>query len=617
MASTVSDRHIAVAVCLLSLLYAVLAVRLAQVQCFRDTPDDASPPTLVHIPQQRGHILDRDGIPLTCSHRYCRYFLDAVALDPSNQWTVVTNVAVWFPGTDAAALDRKLAANRGKGRRYEVVGASADTNLEATVRALIDPARADKTFHGVGIEECFEREYPLGAETSHIVGFINKQNVGVAGIEMRYNETLRGEPGHKWASYDARRREIRHLRDGYRPPRNGCDIELTIDSALQHYVDAALDGAWRQTGSLAAWALVYDCRTGEILAMADRPSVDPVHYGEDQESWRNLCVAFRYEPGSVMKPVTLCGALTAGVITENSTFDTGHGPLNTYGRPLRDHFDGVGRPADFIRRSSNKGTALIAMRMGAELLYKTLHGAGFGEKTGVELPAENPGNLRPWEKWIPLNVTRICIGQSVDVTAIQLACAYGAIANGGIRMRPHIVRRILAPESHEVLRDFHPEPVPEASFSPKAAAAMLRMLEGVVAGDPETGERGTGRRAAVRGFRVGGKTGTAQMLVHGAYSSTDYHASFCGILPIDNPRYVIIVTLQRPVGKLHGGGDVAAPLFSEIATLVAQHYRLPTDLDQVASISPDEPYPDDPEGLLDPDASRDYDLSPELFLPQP
>ena len=146
---------------------------------------------------------------------------------------------------------------------------------------------------------------------------------------------------------------------------------------------------------------------------------------------------------------------------------------------------------------------------------------------------------------------------------------------------------------------------------------MLRMLEGVVAGDPVTGERGTGRRAAVPGFRVGGKTGTAQMLINGAYSSTDYHASFCGILPIDDPRYVIIVTLQRPVGKLHGGGDVAAPVFSEIASLVAQHYRLPTDLQQVEQLAIDESYPDDPEGLLNPDESREYDLSPDLLSPQP
>ena len=578
--------------------FAVLGGRLVFVHCFRGQPME--PDAVAHktvLPARRGTVTDRNGVPLTTLTRYARYFIDAVALDPSNQWAVVQKVCEMFPGTDAAALDAKVTENRQRKRRYLVVGESENTEMEADVRALTAPDRRDKTYRGLGVEAAYHREYPMGEELSHVVGFVNYEGDGRIGIEMRFNRLLAGTPGERRWFANASGREIRHLREAEIPPRDGCDIELTIDHRLQHFVDGALDEAWRETGALAAWALVYDCTTGEILAMADRPSVDPLAPGPVSDRWWNRCIEFRYEPGSVMKAVSISGALDAGVVNTGTVIDTGHGPAHLYGRPLRDHFDGPGRPCDFIRRSSNKGTAMIADRMGKTKLYDTLRRAGFGQKTGIELPLENPGALRHPDTWYPINVTRICLGQSVDVTALQLACAYGAIANGGVRMKPHLVRRITDPNrGGAVVTNVLPE-VAERFCSAKVAADMCAMLESVVAGDPVTGERGTGRRAAIKGYRTAGKTGTAQMLENGVYSDTDYHASFCGFLPVESPRYVIVATIQRPVGKAHGGGDVAAPLFAKIALQIARLYNLPTDLVQTDTFVEEEAEPD-PEGLF-------------------
>ena len=582
--------------------FCVLAGRLVQVHCFRGKPKEIqSIARRIPLSARRGAILDRNGVALTTETRYARYFIDAYSLPPSNQWAVIQKVCEFFPETDAAALDAKLTHDRELKRQYRVVGESEDRVMEAQWRALYDPKRKDRTYHGMGVHAAYHREYPMGAELAHVVGFVNRENVGRIGIEQTFNRELSGVPGEIRTYMNANRGELRHLRELELPAVNGCDIELTIDHRLQHIVDGAIDEAWRETGALAAWALVYDCTTGEILAMADRPSVDPLSPGAVTDAWWNRCIEFRYEPGSVMKAISISGALEAGVVTTSTVIDTGHGPAHLYGRPLRDHFDGPGRPCDFIRKSSNKGTAMIADRMGKTKLYETLRRAGFGEKSGIELPLESPGALRHPDGWVPINVTRICLGQSVDVTALQLACAYGAIANGGVRMRPHIVRRITDPNrGGAVVRETIPEPVPDRFCSAKVASDMCAMLESVVAGDPVTGERGTGRRAAIPGYRTAGKTGTAQMLINGVYSEHDYHASFCGFLPVEAPHYVIVVTIQRPVGPRHGGGDVAAPVFAKIALQLARLYNLPTDLIQTDTIVEEEPEPD-PEGLFDPD----------------
>lgn len=623
MARTISDGNIRIMVLCLGGLFALLALRLAQVQCFSQSEElgdigklqsGGNRTRLVHIPQQRGHIFDRNHVPLTGTHRYYQVFVDPVALAPEQQWAAVTNLTLWFPTLEAQSLYEKISAARDKGRKYMVIGSTEEDSLAELVRRL---GGIGKPLRGLGVTEHYRREYPMGDKASHVVGFVNRQGKGLVGIEKQFDKWLTGAPGHKWIYVNAMGREIRHRSDGYLAPRNGVDIELTLDHYLQHIVDSILDAYWRQTQSLAAWAIVYDCKTGEILAMVNRPTVDPDHPGDDFSLWHNRCISFRYEPGSVMKTITITGALSAGIITPSTIIDTGRGPMHFGGYPLRDHFDGPGCARDFIRKSSNKGTALIALRMERELLAHTLQSAGFGSRTGIELPAESSGNLGRPTQWSPLNLTRICLGQSVDVTALQLACAYGAIANQGIRMRPHIIQRITDPASGIVLREFQPDPIPEPVFSPAAAKDMLGMLESVVTVDPETRAHGTGRRAAIQGYRVGGKTGTAQMLIQRRYSTTDYRASFCGILPIENPRYVIVVTLERPLG-LHGGGDVAAPAFAEIALQTARRFELPTDLYSENVVDLGEPDPD-PEGILDPFLSRDPTLEPnyEPDLPEP
>lgn len=618
MARTISDGNIRIMVLCLGGLFLLLALRLTQVQCLshnRELGDisklqsGGNRTRLIQIPQQRGHIFDRNHVPLTGSQRLYRIFLDPVALATNQQAEIVSELCLYFPQHSPEALSAEIDRRRALSNKYYVIGTSEDDSLAALIRARSSYAARNR-LTGIGVEEIYSREYPMGEEVSHVVGFLNREGIALSGIEKKYNKWLAGSPGHKWIYVNALGREIRHRSDGYLPPRNGIDIELTLDHHLQHIVDSILHRYWTETQSLAAWALVYDAQTGEVLAMANRPTVDPLHPGDDFSKWNNRCISFRYEPGSVMKTVTITGALTHGIITPRTPFDTGKGPWHFGGYPLRDHFDGVGRAGDFIRKSSNKGTAMIALKMDRELLAQNLKNAGFGSRTGIELPNENPGNLGRPSKWTPLNLTRISIGQSVDVTAIQLACAYGAIANDGVRMRPHIIRSLTDPNTGTVLHQFEPEAILPATFTPAAAKAMLGMLESVVTVDPVTRDHGTGRRAAIPGYRVGGKTGTAQMIVNRRYSTTDYHASFCGILPIDNPRYVIVVTLQRPIG-LHGGGDVAAPAFAEIALQTARRFGLPTSLASESEIDLGAPTPD-PDGLLDPFDSRDPELEPNF-----
>lgn len=548
-------RRIYILTAFLLVVYAMLAVRLSFLHLGRTKEIRKPTPYQLELPARRGSIYDRHGAsnPLAAVLPTRLFFVDP-SLIPEEEHGSVAEVLGSMLSLDKGDMLGVLARRK---RKYVPLAYISDDNLMEELRT--HPLLKGRT----GLQHATLRHYPLGRHLSHVLGYVNREQVGVAGIELACNGLLTGTPGRIEGDADAERREIMERRRLKIEPQHGANVELTIDQMVQYHVEKALDKAMEQHSASAAWAVVMDSRTGEILALGSRPDADPARPGNNLEVWRNRAIAANYEPGSVMKALTIGAALNEGLIRTNSIIECENGSWFYAGRPLRDKVRGPSDITTIIRKSSNIGTAKIALLLEARCLEAYLRLAGFGESTRCGLPGEEAGLLEPARSWPKIKITRVAIGQGVAVTAMQMAGLYGAIANDGQRMRPQIVRRVVAADG-EILRDFTPAPVGAPLFKPRVARQLCEMLETV------TQPGGTGTRAAIPGYRVAGKTGTAQMAVPGGYSQKDYIASFTGFLPADDPRLVIAVAVERPY-PLTGGGVVAAPVFAEIGLQAASY----------------------------------------------
>lgn len=425
---------------------------------------------------------------------------------------------------------------------------------------------------GIYLEEATLRSYPQNSQACHVVGFVNNAGVGSLGVEMTLNSSLTGTAGVVKGMRDGKKHEIYTRRTEEIQPIQGDDVILTLDQQIQYFTEKALDDAMAQHSARAAWAVVQRCRTGEILAMASRPAFNLNEYGAETDMSRmtNRVLSVVYEPGSTLKPVTLALAFTEGLVTPETMFDCENGSWFYMGRILRDyHPYSRLSVADIIKKSSNIGTAKIALMMGDEKLHKGLRAFGFGRKQGVELPYEEYGILPRLEKWSGLSCSRIAIGQGIAVTALQMAGMMSAIANDGFLLKPYVVKSIASSDGKP---RFTAEPVVLGRPIDSKVAALMRYLLARV-----TEEGGTGTRARVEGFKVAGKTGTAQKPVPGGYSETAYMASFAGFLPADKPEITIVVVVEEPQ-PYHTGGVVAAPVFAQIAEQTVRYLNLePTE----------------------------------------
>lgn len=581
MAGTAIRRRMVALAMLLGGVYAALAVRLAFLHLGKTAPMERPRPYHLVLPARRGTIYDRRGAanPLAAVLPTRLFFVDPSRV-PEVEREAVADALGRLLHRDAADLLHVLAQTR---RQYVPLAYISDDTL-------LDTLRANPLFKGrIGLQPATLRHYPLGRNLCHVLGYVNREQTGVAGIELACNRVLTGTPGRIVGDADADRREILERRREKIDPVHGGNVELTIDQTVQYHTEIALDRAMAQHHASAAWAVVLLCRTGEILAMASRPDADPADPGSDLERWRNCAIAANYEPGSVLKALTVGAALNEGLITTNTVIDCEQGSWFYAGKPLRDKVRGLSDLTTILRKSSNIGTAKIALQLGPRCLEAYLRLAGFGESTRCGLPGEEGGLLAPSRAWPKIKITRIAIGQGIAVTALQMACLYGAIANDGQRMRPQIVRRITT-ASGEVLRDFAPEPVHTPLFRPDVARKMRTMLETV------TQPGGTGARAAIPGYRVAGKTGTAQIAIPGGYSHKDYIASFTGFLPAHDPEIVIVVAVERP-RPLTGGGVVAAPVFAEIGLQAARYLGIPPSEPLRETFVVEEFINEDPEGL--------------------
>jgi cell division protein FtsI (penicillin-binding protein 3) len=423
---------------------------------------------------------------------------------------------------------------------------------------------------GVGILQEPRRAYPAGALAGQLIGFVNIDGQGVRGIEQKEQATLRGRDRTVRVERDARGRLL--IADPSLPRDfAGGDVRLTVDSALQAEAEVALRSAIEKSGARSGIVATLDPATGDLLSLAEFPSIDPNSFRElSFATTRSRAFLDAFEPGSTLKAFLVAGALEAGVVGPRERIDTGPGWLRVRGKTIRDHEPyGVLSIADILQVSSNVGAVLIAQRLQPRRHYEALRRFGFGRRTGSGFPQESAGILRSYESWEPIDHATVAFGQGVSVTPAQLAAATAALANGGILRAPRLVA---ARRTSDGAWQQAPIDAGRRIISETTAAHTLRMLEGVVS------PSGTGRRAALRGLRVAGKTGTAQKFdaEAGRYSRTAYLAWFIGVVPAERPQLAIAVVLDEPRGAANGGGDVAAPLFAEVASAQLAHLGIVT-----------------------------------------
>ncbi|AKJ65001.1 peptidoglycan D,D-transpeptidase FtsI family protein [Kiritimatiella glycovorans] len=514
------------------------------------------------VAARRGRILDRRGnlfaLDLARKH-VCAdpaYILGHGAVD-----SVATRLAGVL-GTDAAEIAEKL--DRPK-RRYVRLRKYVSSETAESVTALELP--------GVFLEEAYRRHYPKGPLMAHVVGFANTLNDGCAGVELAMDRYLKGTPGRRVGERDGSGREIYSRRVLEQPPESGADVYLTLDQQIQYIAERAVQKAFTRHRAAGAWAVVQRVRTGEILAMASAPSYDPNRYGDARPEWRrNRAVEFVYEPGSTMKAVTVASALDAGAVRTDEIIDCEAGRWYYGGRSLSEYHGHAYGPltvADVLKKSSNIGAAKIALRLGEEPLERYFRSFGFGEKPGTELPAEEGGLFAPAERWSKISITRLAMGHEIGVTALQMLNAVCTIANDGRRLRPSVIKRVTR-GGEDVVLENRREPLDRA-VSPRVAHQMRAMMARV------TGEGGTAPQAAIEGFEVAGKTGTAQKIgPDGRYLRSRTVASFVGFVPADRPEIGIIVVVDDPEDG-GTGGRVAAPAFAEIGEETLRFLGIPAD----------------------------------------
>jgi len=520
------------------------------------------------IPARRGTIFDRDGVELAIS-------IDGADLvaDPSQIDRPDAVAAALAPvlGRDVATLTSRLS---GPGR-YAVVARDLDeAGIEAVRAALSEIDATGFTFarHPV-------RVYPAGSLAAHVLGLTRLDDGrGIEGLEASLDDVLAGHPGKRIVERDPAGRVIPQGEFLVDPAVPGGDVVLTLDRQIEYVAQQAIEAAVERTGANWGTVVVLDPATGEILAMASAPGFDPNDRRHlDPDAVPNRAVSEVYEPGSTLKTVTIAAALEEGLVTPETTLEVPQriviGPKE-YTDPGR--HPAVMSVSDIITRSSNVGTIEIQQRLGNERQYAYLDAFGLGRTASIDFRSERPGTLEYVSEWcVSICGPSTAIGYRVGVTPLQMAAVYATVANDGEWVEPHVVAEIVDGTGERIVTD----PRRRRVVSAETAQAMRRMLRRVV-------EEGTGRRAAILGFSVAGKTGTTEKFIpeEGAYSAEDRMASFIGMAPVEHPRIVVAVVLDSPHGtledgtKLKYGGASAAPVFAEVAEATLNELGVSPDL---------------------------------------
>lgn len=519
------------------LAFAGMAARAAYLhvvdQEFLRKQGDARMLRVETIPAHRGILRDRNGLPLAVSTPVVSIWVNPrEALERGLDPVPLAAALDLEPG----AVRARIEANRGRGFLY--------------VKRHLSPEAADavlaQELPGVyGLTE-YRRFYPEGEVAAHIIGFTNLDDAGQEGLELAFEEKLRGVPGAKRVLRDLKGRKLKDVAL-LRPARPGQDIHLSFDARTQYLAYRELATAIETHGARAGTAVALDVHTGEVLAMVNQPSYNPNNRSRlKPEELRNRAVTDMFEPGSTIKPFTVAAGLESGKYTPSSRFDTNPGTYRVYDKLVRDHHNyGVIDLATIITKSSNVGTAQIVLSLPPETFPTFLARLGFGKTTGSGFPGESAGRLQPPARWRPVELATMSYGYGLTTTALQLAQAYATIASGGIA-RPVSFTKVETPVPGERVLDA------------EIARRLIPMMESVVTSD------GTALRAAVPGYRIAGKTGTAHKAQGGGYATDQYMSTFVGLAPASDPRVVLAVVIDSPSNGQYYGGLVAAPVFSRI-----------------------------------------------------
>ncbi|HET8722829.1 MAG TPA: penicillin-binding transpeptidase domain-containing protein [Anaeromyxobacteraceae bacterium] len=493
---------------------------------------------------RRGTITDRNGAVLAGNAEADSIFVDPREFPAGARTRDLVRLAKALQ-LDAKVLERKIA----KGNRF------------AWVKRRVSPAEADQVramkLPGVGFAKETRRYYPRRELAGQLIGIVGDDGEGLEGVEKAWDDSLQGEEARLPSLRDARGAHLLGAAPAPERALEGARVELTIDQGLQNAAERAVVQAVQQARAAAGMVVVVDPSSGEILALANAPLVNP--NAPRRDDLRNRAILDMFEVGSTAKAVVISRALDEGAIGPDTSLFCENGKMTVGKHVIHDH-KGLGwvPPARVMAASSNICSAKIGQRMGRERLQQAFLAYGFGERTGAGIPGE-PRGLLPFPR-SEIALANQSFGQGLTATPLQITLAMGAIANRGVLMKPWLVRRVVDPASGEVLSEAAPTPVRRV-ISGETAAQVTRWLEGVVA-DAD----GTGKKARIEGWRVAGKTGTAQKAdpATGGYSADKRFSSFVGFVPADAPRFVIGVFVDEPKGEVYGG-DVAAPVFREVA----------------------------------------------------
>lgn len=546
--------------CLLLVGFTAVGIKLVSIQVFNHDfwvryVDDQRK-TAITIYPQRGTIYDRNKRPLATS-----VVQEVLCVVPSR----VTDVAKL---ADALSPYAKMPAEKiiEKIRNTQLYLIYLRRGLDVQTVEKIKAMKLD----GVDFRSESSRHYPKEVLGSNLMGFANVENKGLEGVEYKFDARLAGEAGRQIVIKDNSRREIVALAQTVKEARDGDHIVLTIDEIIQYITEKALDGIMDSFSPEGASAVVTNPKTGEVLAMACRPTFDPNKPSTYKaERLRNRVVTDAFEPGSAFKPIAAAAALERNVITPEDRVYCELGSLRYHGHTFNDvHPFAEISFADVIAQSSNIGMIKVVSLLEPQYLYGYITGFGFGKLTGIDLPGESAGIVRPPSKWSGLSMGSIPIGQEISVTSLQLAVAFSAIANDGVLMRPYLVSAVLSPD-WEILEKNRPQPVRQV-IKPGTAGSLKKMLERVVTS-------GTGTAARLAGYDCAGKTGTAQKpdLSAGGYHRDKYVSVFAGFVSAEDTVACIVVVADSPKGRRYYGGQVAAPAFKEIAQGILNHLEIP------------------------------------------
>ena len=495
--------------------------------------------------------------------------------------TLAVSVPAWSAWADPSELSGQRAIARAARQLASVldVGESVLRRRLSQPRYFVwlerklDPQRRARVERlqvlGVGFVKESRRSNPQGELAAHVLGSVGMDDAGLEGLEYALQDDVAGTPGLLLTMRDARGDDFLPGGLAHVPPAPGSDVVLTIDSVVQHVAERELRAAVSRTRAAAGTVIVMFPGNGDVLAQSNLPTFHPNNTPTHPSHLRtNRAVASCYEPGSTLKIFTVAAALESRLVRPSTLIDCGRGSARIGSTKVRDHevFD-VLTVAQVLEKSSNVGAIRIGQAVGAPRLERTLARFGFGRKTGVGCPGESAGILRPVASWTPLSLATISFGQEIAVTPLQLATATCAVSNGGFLPKPRLVAGIRRNGAFEA----RPAAAARRVLSRDAALTLASMLEGVV-------ERGTGKLAAVPGYRVAGKTGTAQKIgPDGGYLADRHVASFVGWAPARDPAILVLVVLDEPQGAFHGG-EVAAPVFAAVARDVLRYLQVPPEL---------------------------------------